>query len=100
MKNPVLYFFLLVLQVSFNFTPDVVNKRSGFFETLLKEGLKIVLSKESNPVTLNLSFLLLLAEVDLILKEQGCKKDALVARGTDRVKMIFKLLAEVITLYM
>ena len=100
MRNAVLYFFLLVLQVSFNFTPDVVYKRGGFSETLSEEGLEFVSSEKSNPVPLNLTFVLLPVEIDPISEEQGCKGDALEVRGTGRVKIIFTLSAEVITLHM
>ena len=95
-----LYFFLLMLKVSFDFTPDVINKRGRFSETLSEECLKFVLSKESDQVLLNLSFVLLPAEVDLISKERGRKGDALVARGTNRIERVFTLPIEVVTLYM
>lgn len=65
-KNLVLYFFLLVLGISFDFTPDIINKYDRFSEILLEECFEFVLSKGSNLITLNLSFMLLLAEVNLI----------------------------------
>lgn len=98
-KSPVLYFFLLVLGVSFDFTPNIVNKRSRFSETLLEECLEFVLSKKSNPIILNLSFMLLLAEVDPISKKQSRKRDVLVARGTDYIEIIFILPTKVVILY-
>lgn len=87
------------MQVFFDFIPDVINKCSRFFKTLLKKGLKFDLSEESNPLLLNLSFVLFLAEVDLISEEQSCKGDMLVVCGTSRVQMIFILPAKVVTLY-
>ena len=99
MKSPVFYFFLLILRVSFNFTPDVVNERGGFSKTLLEECLEFVPSEGSNPVPLNLSLVLLPAEVDPISKEQGREGDALVACGTGRVEMVFTLPTEVVTLH-
>ena len=99
MRNLVLYFFLLVLQVSFDFTPDIVNKRSRFFKTLSEKSLKFVPSEGSNPVPLNLSLVLLPAEVDFISEERGRKEDALVACSTSRIKIIFTLPAEVVTLH-
>lgn len=38
-------------------------------------------------------------EVDLISEKQGCKRDALVANGTGRIKMILSLSTEVVALY-
>lgn len=64
MKSLVLYFFLLVLKISFNLTLDIVYKRSRFFKTLLKKGLKFVLYEEKNSVLFNLSFVFLLAEIN------------------------------------
>ena len=98
-KSLVLYFFLLILGVSFDFTPDIVNKRGRFSETLLEEGLEFVPSEKSNSVLLNLSLMLLPAEVNSILKEQSRKGDALVARSTGHVEIIFTLSAEVVTLH-
>ena len=98
-RSPVLYFSLLVLGVFFDFTADVVNKRGRFSKTLSKGGLEFVSSERSNPVPLNLNLVLLPAEVDPILEERGRKGDALVARGTGRVKIIFTLLAKIVTLY-
>ena len=99
MRSSVLYFFLLVLQISFDFSRDIVYKRGGFSETLSEEGLEFVSSKGSNPIPLNLSFVLLPAEIDSISEERGRKGDALVARGTGRVNMVFTLLTEVVTLH-
>lgn len=68
-KDLVLYFFLQVLQVSFNFALDIINKYDGFSEILSKKSLEFVLSKRSNPVLLNLSLVLLPVEIDSILEE-------------------------------
>lgn len=88
-----------MLQVSFDFISNVVNKCNRFFKILLKEGLEFVSNKKSNSVPLNLSFILLPTEVDPILEKQGHKGDALVACDISHVKMIFTLLSEVIILY-
>ena len=99
-RSPVLYFFLLVLRVFFDFSSDVVYKRSGFSKTLSKEGFEFILNEKVYPVLLNLSFVLLPSEIDPILEEQGCKGDTLGARGTGYVEIIFTLLAKIITLHM
>lgn len=44
--------------------------------------------------------MLFLAEVDLVLEKQGCKKIVLGFCCTDCVEIVFALLAKVITLYM
>lgn len=98
-KKPVLYFFLLVLQVFFDFTPDVVNKRGRFSKILSEKCFKFVLSEESNPVPLNLNLVLLPIKVDFILKKQDRKRDALVVCGTSYIEMIFTLLTKVVILY-
>lgn len=47
----------------------------------------------------NLNFVLLLAEVDLVLEKQGCKRDILVAHGSGQIEKIFALITKVVTLY-
>lgn len=44
--------------------------------------------------------MVLLAKVDFILKEQGYKKDMLVAYGIGRIKIIFALSTEVVAVNM
>lgn len=99
MRRPVLYCFLLVLGVFFDLIPDIVNKRGGFFKTLLKESLKFVPCEGSYPVSLNLSLVLLLAEVDYISKEQDCKRDAYMAYSTGRIEIILALLIEIVAFH-
>lgn len=98
-KNAVLYFFLLLLQVFFNFSPDIINKCSRFFEILLEKNLKFVSSKESNLVLLNLSLLLLLAEVNAILEKRIHERDVLVAYSISYIKIIIILSEKIITLH-
>ena len=88
-----------MLRVFFDFTPNVFNERNGFSEALSEECLEFVPSEGSDPVPLNLSLLLLSAEVDSISEEQGRKGDALVARGIGRVEMVFTLPTEVVTFH-
>lgn len=64
-----------------------------------KKNFKLVQSRKSNIVALNVSFMLLLVEIDLVAKEQSCKKDTFKAHSTSHVKIIFVLLAEIKTLY-
>lgn len=52
-----------------------------------------------NIVAFNLSLMLLSAKVNPIPKKQGCKKDAFIPYITGCVKIIFVLLADLVTLY-
>lgn len=69
MENPVLSFFLLMFGIPLNPSPDVGFKQSQFSKTLLKEGFKFVSNKGDGIITFNLSLVLLLLEVNLILKK-------------------------------
>ena len=87
------------MRVSFDFVSNVVYKCSRFSMTLLKESFEFVLCESSNPVLLNLNLVLLSAEVNLILEEQNCKRDALVACGIGCIEIIFTMLTKVVTFY-
>lgn len=69
MKSLVLNFFLLVLEISLNLTLDTSHKHGRFFKTLLKKSFKFISSRRSNIVIFDLSFMLLLAAIDLIVEE-------------------------------
>lgn len=69
MKGPILYFFLLVLGIPINLGLDIDYKQVGFSKALLEKSLEFVPGKGGNSVTLNLSLVLLLMEVDSILKK-------------------------------
>ena len=88
-----------MLQISFNFSPDIINKHDRFSEILSEKGLKFVPCDESDLVPLNLSLVLLPVEFDSISEKQGHKKNALVACSINRIKIILILLAEVIKIY-
>lgn len=49
-------------------------------------------------VAFNLSLVRLLTEVDPIAEKQDCKKEALKAYGTGRIKMNLALLTEIVAL--
>lgn len=90
----------MILEILFNFYLNIGCKQGGFFETLLKKNLKLLLNKRDDTIAFNLSLILLLAKVDFISKKQGCKRDALVTYGIGHVKIIFALSTKVIILYM
>lgn len=58
-KNLILFFLLLVLEISLNHCLDIGYKQDKFSKTLLEKKLKFVLSKDSNIIALNLSIILL-----------------------------------------
>lgn len=68
-KNPILYLFLLVLGVFFNFIIDVVYKRSRFPKVFTEKTLEIVLDKKIGSVTFDLGLVLLSVEIDHIPKK-------------------------------
>lgn len=87
MKNLVLYFFLLVLRVFFNFILDAIYKSNRFIKILLKKDFKFILSRVDNIVLFYLSFILLPAKIDFLLEEQGHKKNMLIVCDISYVKI-------------
>lgn len=69
MKDPILHFFLLILEILFNFVLDNVYKCGEFIKTLLKKSLKFVLHDEVSLVLFFYYFLLLPSKFNSILKE-------------------------------
>lgn len=91
--------FLLIFRISLDFSLDTGHKNADFSKILSKKGFKFVLNREDNIIIFNLGLMLLLAKLDLILKEQGYKKDVLRICNTGHIKISFVLLTEVIALY-
>lgn len=69
MRNSILKVFLLVLKIFFNFCLDTIYKYNKFCKILLKKSFKLILSKKNSFILFNLYFMLLLVNVDLIIKE-------------------------------
>lgn len=99
MESLILNFFLLILQILLNFGPDASHKQNEFSKTLSEKGFKFVLSKRDRIVASNLSFVLLPAKIDPVLKKRGHKGDTFVTCGSGHIKIIFTLLTEVVILY-
>lgn len=99
MKSPILYFLLLVLRIPLNLVPDASHKQGKFPKTLLGKSLKFISSRGGGIIVFKLSFVLLPAEINLIAKEQSCKKNAFKTNGIRHIKMILVLPTKVITLY-
>lgn len=73
-KSSVLYFFLLILKIFFDFILDNVYNYGRFSKTLLKRSLKLVSCKSNHLILLNLGHVLLPVEVYSFLKKLGPKK--------------------------
>lgn len=73
MRNLVLYFFLLVLGIVFNLTPNAIYKYGRFFKAFPEKSLKLVLSGRDNSVMFDLSLMLLPAKDDPISEKRGYK---------------------------
>lgn len=99
MRDSILYFFLLVLEISFVFTPNVVYKQNRFPKTFYQKDLKFVLKEKSNPITFDWGLILLLIEVNLILKKQNCKKYIFMAFDSSSLKIGLILLTKIILFY-
>ena len=99
-RGPILYFLLLVLRIPLDLGPDASYEQSRFFETWPEKDFKFVPSRKDSIVTFNLSFVLLQAEINPVLEERGCKRDAFMAHGSGCVEMILILSKEIIAFYM
>lgn len=95
-----MYFLMLVFKISLNLGLDNSHKQGGFSKNLSKKSLKLVLNKESSTIAFNLNFILLPAEVNLVLEKKSRKKNAYMACSFSCVKKILTLLAEVVKVHM
>lgn len=68
MRRSVLYFLLLILRVFFNVISDIVYKSNKLSKAFLEKNFEFVLYEGNNLVMLNLSFVLLLAEINSFLE--------------------------------
>lgn len=66
---------------------------------MLKKSFEFISSSGNDIITFNLGFLLLSIETNLILENQDCKRDVLIAYGIGRVKIIFILLTKILALH-
>lgn len=76
----------MVLRIPLDFGLDASNKQGAFSGTLLKKSIEFIANEKKSTIAFNLSFVLLLAEVVLVLEKQSHKKDELVAYSFGRVK--------------
>ena len=99
MRGPVLYFFLLILGVPFNLTPDAIYKRGRFSETFSEKDLKFVPYEKVGLVPLSPHLMLLPAEFDPLSEERGCKRYTFVALSISRFEMVLALPAKVVAFH-
>lgn len=90
---------LLVLRILLDFNTNASYKHCRFFKTYSKKGLEFVPNIENSIIVFNLSFVLLLIEVDPIIEKQSCKKNTFRTNGIGIVKIVFVLLTKVVVLY-
>lgn len=66
---------------------------------LPKKKSEFIPKMKDGTITFNLSFMLLLVEINPIPKKQSCKKDVLVTCGLKHIEIILTLLTKIIALY-
>lgn len=64
-----------------------------------KKSFKFVLYKRDGIIAFNSSFMLLLAEIGPISKEQSCERNIFITRSTGHTKIILILSTKVVTFY-
>lgn len=89
----------MVLRILLNLNSDASQKRVRVFKTLVKKSFIFVLKGWGGNIIFNLSFVLLLIEIDLIIEKQGYKRDTLVAYDSSCIEIVFVLVVEKIALY-
>lgn len=90
---------MLVLRVLFNFILYVVYKYGRFFIAFSKKHFKFVFYIGDSFIKFEPSYILLLAEANLILEKQDCKDKTFMTFGLSNLKIAFKLLAKIETLH-
>lgn len=83
----------------FNINLDDIYKYNRFSKVFLKKSFEIILYKRNNLVKFKSSIILLLIEANFILEKQSFKKEAYVASGLIRFKIVFALSIEIESLY-
>ena len=75
MRDPILYFLILVLRIPLNLDLDVGHKRGEFSETLSEKDFEFIPSEGGGLVALNLGFVLLPGEDNSIPKVTRLQKE-------------------------
>lgn len=100
MKSSILNLLLLILKIFLDFSSNTSYKSGEFSKTLPEKDFEFVWSGREGTIIFNMSFLLLLAEVDSIPEKQNYNKNTLGACSTSYVKIVFILSIKVVVLNM
>lgn len=99
MESQILYFFLLVLGIPLNLSPDTGHKQGRFRKTLLEKSFEFVPSKEGGIIIFDLSLILLPAEIEFVAEEYSCKKYMFKAYSTSCIQIILTLSTKKVVFY-
>lgn len=99
MRNLVLNFLLLVLKIPLNLNSNTSHKYNEFFKTLSEKDFEFFPSREDGNIIFNLSFVLLTAKIDFVVKEKNYKKHKLKGQSTIRIKIISVLSTKIVALH-
>lgn len=88
MESQILSLFLLMLRISLDHSPNSGYKSIRFSETLYEKSFEFVSIRKYSIITLNLSLVLLPADIDFMPKKLGRKRDTLGGRGIKHVEMV------------
>lgn len=86
MRNPVLYFFILVLKVPLNLIPNIIYKCGRFSKTFSKKNFKFIPYRKISHVTFKLGLILFQVKADFFLKDQKCKTKPFMALALSILK--------------
>lgn len=83
----------------FDFSQIVINKDLRFSGNLTERRFELVRENRNKVFSIELPFILLPTEIDLILKKRRCKRNLVRPCGSSDSKVIFTWLTEVIILH-
>lgn len=100
MYNLIEDFFQLIIRIFLNLSPITINKGLRVSQGLIEKCFELVSSDWGQNISFQLFFVLLLMEINSILKKKGCKRDSIRFNSSSNGKMIFIPLTKVIIPYM
>ena len=99
MCSPIQDIFVLILRVSFDFSPITIDKSSRVSYAWTKKDLELLPSNRDCALSLMFLLILLQTEVDAVMQERCCKENMVGALSSGGSKMILTLLAKVIVFH-
>lgn len=84
----------------FDFILDIIYKSNKFLRFFFKKSFKLVLRQKNGFVIFNFCFMLLSIKVNLILKNENCKKYIFIFFSFSNFKIVFVLLIKVVVFYL